>query len=73
MLQGHELSSRPDGAQQACLDAVPVPRAFRVERVRGIEPPCSAWKAEAQPLCHTRKLERATGVEPADFALARRR
>lgn len=30
------------------------PRSFTLERVRGIEPPCSAWEADALPLSYTR-------------------
>ena len=30
------------------------PRPFTLERVRGIEPPCSAWEADALPLSYTR-------------------
>lgn len=32
----------------------PPPSPSSVERVRGIEPPCSAWEADALPLSYTR-------------------
>lgn len=43
-----------------------------LERVAGIEPAYSAWKAAALPLSYTREyLERKTGFEPATSTLAR--
>lgn len=30
--------------------------SFFLERVRGIEPPCSAWEADILPLNYTRKF-----------------
>ena len=51
-----------------------------LERVKGLEPSISAWKANVLPLHYTRilcrnseRLERETGLEPATSALARRR
>jgi hypothetical protein len=35
-----------------------------LERVTGIEPVSTAWKAEALPLDDTRFMERAWGIEP---------
>ncbi len=42
------------------LDKIKKPflKAFRLERVMGIEPTQSAWKAEVLPLNYTRKLSR---------------
>lgn len=36
-----------------------------LERVTGVEPASSAWKAEVLPLNHTRVVVGATGFEPA--------
>ena len=38
---------------------------LNMERVMGIEPTSSAWKAEVIPLYHTRKIVGKTGFEPA--------
>ena len=38
---------------------------FCLERVKGIEPSSSAWKAEVLPLNYTRKMAVPTGIEPA--------
>ena len=43
----------------------PPARALPMERVTGVEPASSAWKAEVLPLNHTRVLVGATGFEPA--------
>ena len=58
----------------------PFGRIFLLERVMGLEPTISAWKANVLPLHYTRilcrnseRLERETGLEPATSALARRR
>ena len=36
----------------------------RLERVAGIEPAYSAWKAAALPLCYTRPMPAKHGIEP---------
>ena len=38
---------------------------LHLERVTGVEPASSAWKAEVLPLNHTRVVVGATGFEPA--------
>jgi hypothetical protein len=35
-----------------------------LERVKGIEPSSSAWKAEVLPLNYTRKMVAQDGIEP---------
>ena len=46
------------------LATIPIrrPRSQKLERVSGIEPPPSAWKAEVLPLNYTRKSRRAGPV-----------
>ena len=62
------------------LQKVPIGYFLQMERVMGLEPTISAWKANVLPLHYTRilcrnseRLERETGLEPATSALARRR
>ena len=55
------------------LQKVPIGYSLQMERVMGLEPTISAWKANVLPLHYTRNLERETGLEPATSALARRR
>ena len=45
---------------------------MQLERMAGIEPALSAWKAEVLPLYDIRELERKTRFELATLALARR-
>jgi hypothetical protein len=44
-----------------------------LERVKGIEPSSSAWKAVALPLSYTRELERSFCVREPAFAKRLRR
>ena len=49
----------PSKAMLADLQSAPfghsgTPPLKKLERVRGVEPLYPAWKAGAQPLCHTR-------------------
>jgi hypothetical protein len=37
----------------------------KLERVKGIEPSSSAWKAEVLPLNYTRDVVPVAGIEPA--------
>jgi hypothetical protein len=55
-------------ARLACRAEAPV-RARRLERVKGIEPSSSAWKAVALPLSYTRAVRDSSHVAPA-FAKA---
>ena len=41
------------------------------EQVGRIELPCSAWKADTRPLCHTCEMERVMGLEPTVSTLER--
>ena len=39
----------------------------QMERVTGVEPVYPAWKAGAQPLCHTRNRSKPTSVYDTQF------
>ena len=47
--------------------------AINLERVTGIEPASSAWKAEVLPMNYTRKMVGMTGFEPATSCSQSRR
>ena len=47
--------------------------AIDLERVTGIEPASSAWKAEVLPMNYTRKMVGMTGFEPATSCSQSRR
>src|ERR1051326_656035 len=49
------LAMRLAPALSSALPSVVRPLSSVLERVRGIEPPSSAWKAAALPLSYTRK------------------
>ena len=58
-------TSRLSGVRSNQLSYRPI---FKMERVKGIEPSTSAWKAEVLPLNYTRESLSAvgkTGFEPA--------
>ena len=42
-------------------------RFWQMERVTGVEPVYPAWKAGAQPLCHTRNRSKPTSVYDTQF------
>lgn len=42
------------GSSKALTETIVLARAFRVERVTGIEPALSAWEADVLPLNYTR-------------------
>src|SRR5690606_22569595 len=59
-LCGRETSEpqRITSSHPCCNSVFTLPaRSYPVERVSGIEPPSSAWKAEVLPLNYTRLLE----------------
>jgi hypothetical protein len=57
-LHGARATARPLRARrqrEALVGKHALTRAFGLERVRGIEPPLSAWEADVLPLNYTRK------------------
>ena len=63
----------PSKASLADLQSAPFDRSgiqpyiysigcWQMERVTGVEPVYPAWKAGAQPLCHTRNRSKTTSV-----------
>ena len=63
-LNGLEPStSRLSGVRSNQLSYRPI---IFLERVKGIEPSSSAWKAEVLPLNYTREMGRLMGIEPTN-------
>ena len=58
------LEPARDGIKIRCLTDLAIPQGL-LERVKGIEPSLSAWKAEVLPLNYTRRyLVEGRGFEP---------
>ena len=52
--------SRESNPSVGAGNPVPNHSATPAERAPGLEPGCSAWKADAQPMSHARKIKKAT-------------